>query len=91
MVVELATWSPVCGATVSPQVTVTKSLTPAVYARTLSAPGPITVIMVSHDIHEAVRYATHILHLGHRQLFFGTAAEYKESDLARRFLGGNRI
>lgn len=51
----------------------------------------ISVIMVSHDIHEAVRYATHILHLGHRQLFFGTAAEYKESDLARRFLGGNRI
>ncbi len=51
----------------------------------------ITAIMVSHDIHEAVRYATHILHLGHRQLFFGTAAEYRESDLARRFLGGNRI
>lgn len=51
----------------------------------------ITVIMVSHDIHEAVRYATHILHLGHRQLFFGTSAAYKESDLARRFLGGNRI
>ena len=48
----------------------------------------ITVIMVSHDIHEAVRYATHILHLGHKQLFFGTAAEYKESSLARRFLGG---
>ncbi len=51
----------------------------------------ITVIMVSHDIHEAVRYATHILHLGNRQLFFGTAAEYKQSDLARRFLGGCRI
>lgn len=50
----------------------------------------ITVIMVSHDIHEAVRYATHILHLGNRQLFFGTSAEYKQSDLARRFLGGNR-
>ena len=51
----------------------------------------ITVIMVSHDIHEAVRYATRILHLGHRQLFCGSSAEYKESDLARRFLGGNRI
>ena len=51
----------------------------------------ISVIMVSHDIHEAVRYATHILHLGHRQLFFGSAAEYKESSLARRFLGGSRI
>lgn len=51
----------------------------------------ITVIMVSHDIHEAVRYATHILHLGHSQLFFGSAGEYKESSLARRFLGGDRI
>lgn len=51
----------------------------------------ISVIMVSHDIHEAVRYATHILHLGHRQIFFGTAAQYRESDAARRFLGGNRV
>ncbi len=48
----------------------------------------ITVIMVSHDIPAAVRYATHILHLGHEQLFFGTSAEYKRSSLARRFLGG---
>lgn len=51
----------------------------------------ISVIMVSHDIHEAVRYATKILHLGHTQLFFGSAAEYRDSSLARRFLGGNRI
>lgn len=51
----------------------------------------ISVIMVSHDIHEAARYATKILHLGHRQLFFGTTAEYKDSSLARRFLGGNRL
>ena len=51
----------------------------------------ISVIMVSHDIHEAVRYATHIRHLGHSQLFFGTAAEYRQSSLARRFLGGGQI
>ena len=51
----------------------------------------ISVIMVTHDIHEAVRYATHILHLGHRQLFFGTAAEYRRSPLGRRFLGGSGI
>lgn len=51
----------------------------------------ISVIMVSHDIHEAVRYATKILHLGHTQLFFGSAADYRDSSLARRFLGGNRI
>lgn len=50
-----------------------------------------SVIMVSHDIHEAVRYATKILHLGRTQLFFGTPAEYRESDLARRFLGVNRV
>lgn len=50
----------------------------------------ITVIMVSHDIHEAVRYATKILHLGHKQLFFGTAGEYKHCDMARRFLGGGQ-
>ena len=49
-----------------------------------------SVIMISHDIHEAVRYSTHILHLGNRQLFFGTTAEYRESDLARRFVGGGR-
>ena len=51
----------------------------------------ISVIMVTHDIHEAARYATHILHLGHKQLFFGTAAEYKKSALARRFLGGSGL
>ena len=47
--------------------------------------------MISHDIHEAVRYATKILHLGHSQLFFGTAADYKQSDAARRFLGGRKV
>ena len=51
----------------------------------------ITVIMVSHDIHAAARYSTHILHLGQKQLFFGTAGQYRESAQARRFLGGNRI
>lgn len=50
-----------------------------------------SVVMISHDIHAAVRYATHILHLGHSQLFFGTTAQYRESDLARRFVGGSRI
>ena len=49
-----------------------------------------SVIMISHDIHAAVRYATHILHLGRSKLFFGTTAQYRESDLARRFVGGSR-
>ena len=50
-----------------------------------------SVIMISHDIHAAVRYATHILHLGRSQLFFGTTAQYRESALARRFVGGSRV
>lgn len=50
----------------------------------------ISVIMVTHDVHEAVRYATHILHLGHGQLFFGTVEDYRKSDQVRRLLGGER-
>lgn len=46
----------------------------------------ITVIMVSHDIKAAVRYATHVLHLGKDSFFFATAQEYRHSDPARRFL-----
>lgn len=46
----------------------------------------ITVIMVSHDIKAALRYATHILHLGRDSSFFGTVQDYKQSDVARRFL-----
>ena len=48
----------------------------------------ISVIMVTHDVHEAVRYATHILHLGHGQLFFGSVEEYRKSDHVRRLVRG---
>ncbi len=46
----------------------------------------VTVIMISHDIHAATQYATHILHLQHEPLFFGTAAAYLNSDAGKRFL-----
>ncbi len=45
----------------------------------------ITVIMISHDVQAAVRYATHILHIG-REWFFGTTEEYKDSRIGRRYL-----
>ncbi|NLO45760.1 MAG: metal ABC transporter ATP-binding protein [Clostridiales bacterium] len=48
----------------------------------------ITVIMVSHDIHAAVKYASHILHLGNVQLFFGTTEDYLAGEHGRRFMGG---
>lgn len=45
----------------------------------------ITVIMISHDIAAAVRYASHILHIGDG-IFFGTRKAYLESNIARLFL-----
>lgn len=35
----------------------------------------ITIIMISHDMEAAVKYATHILHIG-KDTFFGTKEEY---------------
>ncbi len=46
----------------------------------------ITVIMVSHDVRAAMRYASHILHVGHDETFFGTVNEYMKSETAQRFL-----
>ena len=50
----------------------------------------ITVIMVSHDINSAVKYASHILHLKTRQAFFGTTADYLNSPVGKAFVGGER-
>ena len=49
----------------------------------------MSVIMVSHDINQAVKYATHILHLGKQQLFFGTKEEYLSSEIGKRYFGGD--
>ena len=46
----------------------------------------ITIIMISHDVREALPYATHILHMD-RDYFFGTAEEYRKSEYGRLFLG----
>jgi len=45
----------------------------------------ITIIMISHDIVAAVRYASHILHIG-SEVFFGTREEYMESDVGKFFM-----
>ena len=47
----------------------------------------ITIIMISHDIHAAVNYASHILYIG-KEIFFGTKEEYLSGDLAKGFLTG---
>ena len=44
----------------------------------------ITVIMVSHDMTAALRYASHILHIGN-SVFFGTKEDYLNSPQGRLF------
>ncbi len=51
----------------------------------------ITVIMVSHDIAQAVKYASHILHISEKPLFFGRTEDYMLSDACNVFKkGGNQ-
>ena len=47
--------------------------------------GGITIIMISHDVSAALRYASHILHIG-ASCYFGTREEYLESDIGKMFL-----
>ena len=47
----------------------------------------ISIIMISHDVDEALKYATHILHMG-REIFFGTKDAYCKK-LAGDFSGRN--
>lgn len=48
----------------------------------------ITVVMVSHDIASAVTYASQILHMGSRMMFFGSVGDYQKTELYRRMTGG---
>jgi zinc transport system ATP-binding protein len=50
----------------------------------LNSKDNITIIMISHDISAAVRYASHILHID-KTVFFGTTQEYLQSDAGKRF------
>ncbi len=57
----------------------------------LNRKDEITVIMISHDISAALRYATKILHIG-ETLFFGSTEEYLQSEVGKGFAvseGGN--
>lgn len=53
--------------------------------RKLNKEHKITIVMISHDMREAVENADHILHLSHKEYFFGTVGEYKQSKIAGTF------
>ncbi len=46
----------------------------------------MTIIMVSHDVQNALKYASHILHLENRQVFFGAAKTYPAAAFVNRAL-----
>ena len=46
----------------------------------------VTIIMISHDIHAAMTYASRILHIGD-EIFFGSPQEYRRSGAAKGFFG----
>lgn len=54
----------------------------------LNRQNGITVIMVSHDMGPSLRSATHVLHIKHHPLFFGTREDYLASEAGRKFMGG---
>ena len=50
----------------------------------------IAIVMVTHDLQNALKYATHILHAGHKGWFFGTAVEYLASPYGTK-CGGDGV
>lgn len=49
----------------------------------------VTIIMVSHDVHVAVKNANKILQMGQSVLFFGETKEYIKTSYAKTLLGGD--
>lgn len=51
----------------------------------------ITILMVSHDMEAAMRYATHVLHISKTPLFFGTKADYLKSKIGQAYTGEGTV
>lgn len=52
----------------------------------------VTIIMISHDISNAMKYANKVLHLSPEASFFGDAEEYAKTDYYKKMIqGGNNI
>ncbi len=49
--------------------------------RDLNSEAGMTVIMITHDVGAALKYATSVLYMGAHPEFFSSVAEYKKSDV----------
>ncbi len=45
----------------------------------------ITIIMISHDLASAIKYASHILHIG-KNIFYGTKEEFLNTDIYKEIV-----
>lgn len=50
----------------------------------------ITIIMITHDINNALQYSNMILQLRKKPLFFGTRDDYFKTDLCKFMMGGTQ-
>lgn len=59
--------------------------------RDLNRESEMTVVMITHDVDEALKYATHILHIGHKDYFYGNVKDYcnRQADSIR--MGGDGL
>jgi len=48
----------------------------------------IAIVMISHDVHTASQFATHILHLQQTPLYYGRTADYMDTFHAQCLMGG---
>ena len=48
----------------------------------------LSVIMITHDVQAAIKYATHILHIKEKP-FFGTKVEYMNTSVGKSFISLN--
>ena len=51
----------------------------------------LSILMISHDVHTAIKYADKILHLDHKMLFFGNTKDYVKSNIGKLFLKGEAL
>ncbi|MDR2783832.1 MAG: metal ABC transporter ATP-binding protein [Treponema sp.] len=56
--------------------------------QTLNKEIGIAIVMVSHDIESALKYARHVLHITPARCFYGSQDEYRQSSLYIQLIGG---
>lgn len=48
----------------------------------------VTIVLISHDIDAALKYAKKVIHVGKTITFQGTPKEYYQSEVGKNYLGG---